>query len=522
MRWALLVVLAVAAVLRLWNVDAVGISHWDAGSYTAGPYGVGPYGKAYILPFYAPPLVPTLCWLAFEAIARVDTAAIVLMAFMGVAGVWAVFALGRALYGPGVALVAAAALAGTEFHVIFSRQPVTDGTYTLLFTLALLSLWKAWWQGERYAYLTAGAWTGACLLTKYHGFFPLVAFGGVLLLLPLARDRRLAPDGALLRGLKGLVLAGLVATIPLAWLVLDIHLNIGIDEFRANRSQWMPELGPWLIPQVGGYVARCLGEWVAWPVLGLALVGYVVMALRRRTADLALLVWTGLFLATLPLYANYPRLLLPLLPPLALAAGLGACTLGSALRRRADGGPGPMAPLLLAALVLAIGAWDGRDALDVSDRGYARAVEWLSTQPADPLPDIFLTQHAILFYAGGGRAGDVAPGDRIPTAHGFLTYDEPGALEVLRRGEFRFLVSDLRALTLPAGFREALVDRELNLQRAKTIPNPLPEPFVVNLEGFAGLDALRRTGDDSAAAVEYREALTHLFIWRHRPGPGDR
>ena len=83
-------------------------------------------------------------------------------------------------------------------------------------------------------------------------------------------------------------------------------------------------------------------------------------------------------------------------------------------------------------------------------------------------------------------------------------------------------MSDLRALTLPAGFREALVDRELNLQRAKTIPNPLPEPFVVNLEGFAGLDALRRTDDDSAAAVEYREALTHLFIWRHRPGPGDR
>ncbi len=497
MKILLAVIALVALTLRLWNVGDVGISHWDAGSYTAGPYGIGPYGKSYILPFYAPPLLPSLTWAAFEVFGRVASVAAVLMALLGVAAVLAVYSLGRRLFGIGPALIGAAALASMSFHVVYSRQPLADAPYVLLFILAIQALWVGWHDGRRSAFLAAGVWTGACLLTKYHGFFPLVVFGLLVLAarVPgLVRPRAEIPGPmpTTLSGIKGLILAGAIVAIPAAWLAWDIGTHIGFDVFRANRQSWIPEMGLWLIPQTAAYVFECLSRWVGVALLVCAAGGYGVMIVRRHPGDVLMLLWTGLFLGTLPLYMNYPRLVLPLLVPLSLAAGVGL----NALIQRLGGAGSLKATGIVVALVLVTGSLRTAPALGVADTGYEAAAEWLIDQGPGELPDLLVTQHAILFYLGD------APNT-------FLALDEPALAETLRTGAFRYLVADLRELQLPEALRESFDRRRPLLQQVATFANPLPEPFVVNLAGFEGLDAL----NDPDTSPERREALGTLRIW---------
>ena len=517
-RLALPVVL-IALALRLWDLQRVGICHWDAGTYTAGALGIGPYAKAKLLLFYAPPMMPALHRLLFALFGISDTLVIGFSALVGALCVAAVWRLGRDLVGDGAALIGAAALAGMEYHIIFSRQPLADGLFTLLFCLAAWALYRGAARGglaplahgpeqvpaadaaggtargaarddtspDRVAWgaaIAGGLATGAALLTKYHGFFPLVLTGGFLLL-------RRRP----LRAWRGLLLAAAIAGLAAAWLALHIRAETGLDAFRANRAQWLREPALYLIPQTLQFIGQALHEWVALPVLLAAAVGFGLMLRRRSDGDVFLLLWVALFLSTLPLYALYPRLLLPLLVPLVLAAGVGLQAVAALLMRRRETGTRTVA--LLAGLLLACGAVASGASFAQPSRGYAEAGAWLAAQGPDPQgrPDLLLAQHSLLFYVRD--AGNP-----------FLTYDEPEGLPALRSGRFRYLVADLRSDVAPE-FAAALA----HLQRVATIDNPLPEPFVVNLEGFRGLDELR--SPDTLPAR--REELSTIRIFA-QPG----
>jgi 4-amino-4-deoxy-L-arabinose transferase-like glycosyltransferase len=312
--WVFALVLAAAVFLRFWNLGSAGISHWDAGTYTAGPLGVGPYAESDLVLFQTPPLVPGLFALAFDVWEPLDTLAIGIVALFGVATVLAVFLAGRNLVGDPAALAGAAALAGMEYHLLFSRQALTDVPFALFLLLAAWAFAAAA-QAQSYRLaIAAGTAAGAAILTKYHGLLAL-AIAGVWTL--VARDRNPRRAWALW------LVACAVAAVPAVWLLVEIDRTIGLAEFRASRREWLSPIGAYLLPMTARLVGRSLYEWVSPFVLAPALWGFLVMLRRRTAGDLLVLVLAGLVLAALPFYRFYPRLLVPLLLPLALAAGVG-------------------------------------------------------------------------------------------------------------------------------------------------------------------------------------------------------
>lgn len=501
-------IVAAGAVLRFWGLGDVGISQWDAGSYLAGPLGLGPYGTYEFLLFYAPPLVPWMHEMLFMLNGGVsDTPAIALHALIGSLTVLATGLVGRRLVGRAAGWVGAAALAGMEYHVIYSRQPLTEAAYTLLFVLAVGAGFVGWRDGHRRDWVICGLWTGTACLVKYHGFFPLIVIAGLVLLgwwQPFRAEERdheepapASPLGA--NSLRGLLLAGLVAAVPATALLVSIANEVGLSAFSVNREQWLPEPGLYLIPQTARYLLACLTAWVSPIVLLAALGGVIALQLRRTPGGVVVLWWLVLFAGTLPLYKNYPRLPVPMLPALALAAGVGLVALASRLRPGIESSARAVA--VLAAFVLAADAVGLHETLSVSDRGYAELAQWLrEAETTDGLagdaPDILVVQHAVLPYLA-------------EDAHPFFCYDDPGAAWALESGDFRHLVFDLRSIHAPefTAWRDAHADEITLVHR---IGNPLPEPFLVNAAGFEALHELQAPDTPEPRLRE----LTEIRVWR--------
>jgi hypothetical protein len=204
--------------------------------------------------------------------------------------------------------------------------------------------------------------------------------------------------------------------------------------------------------------------------------------------------WVALFACSLPLYSNYPRLLLPLLVPLALFAGSGYAWIGSRLAGAASKWATPAA----AAAVFAAGALSARDTLALEDTGYARAAERLAREPATDRPDLVVAQHALFFYLRS-------------SSQPAFSYDEPEAVEALESGRFRFLVTDLRLRHAPL-FRRYLEEHAGELELVASIENPLPGPTLVNSLGFEGREETAERAPDEVSTIR---------IWR-RGSPNER
>lgn len=474
MKPALLLLLLVATVLRFWELGSLGISHWDAGSYVAGPQLIGAYGKDVILPFYAPGMVPFLHGLLLDLFGGALAPVFALHAALGTLTVLVLFLCGRRLVGNVAALLGAAMLAGMEFHVIYSRQPLTDVAFTLLFLCATWALWAAWQQQRLHLWALGGLLVGATFFTKYHGFFPLLLLGGVLAVRHVRALRGGSETAPGRHAWTGLALAAGISALPAAAILWSIHSEIGFEAFRANRAQWLTDLGPTVLAQTARSLTAGLVRWVSPEVLAAAGVGGVILVVRRRAGDQIVLGWLLLFGLTLPIYQNYPRLTLPLLPPLALAAGVGLEALLRRWRTPLDR-TGPQ--LLVVLALLTTGTLGTRDALLIEDRGYAEAAAQLENATGGEHPDLLVTQHAILPYLADAT-------------HPFLTYDEADALEHLRAGHYRHLVFDLRSLRAPE-FLEHLARHRDELQLVAVVDNPIPEPFIANLIGFDRLGQLQ-------------------------------
>ncbi|MEQ8765036.1 MAG: glycosyltransferase family 39 protein [Planctomycetota bacterium] len=496
-RWApWLAALAIFAgtIVRFHDLSSIGISHWDAGTYTAAPLEVGPYGRREILPFYAPPLVPALNGLGFDLFGPKDTVAIAIAAAIGSLTLLAIYRLGAELLGKPAAAFATAAYAAMEYALVYSRQPLTDGPYLLFFTLSVTALAAGLRSGRARSFVIGGLWSGAALLTKYHGFFPLVVLAMVTALSSLGWGGGGPSREPLRRGWKGSWIAGGVVLIPLALLLIWISRTVGIPEFRANRSQWLPDPGLYLVPQTARYVLACLTHWISPITLMMGAAGFVWMLVARRREHLWILAWAALFSATLPMYKNYPRLPLPLTIPIALAAGLAISRLLAVWEHRGHARQAVIASFGAAIVLFGAELWRSRDTLAVTDRGYARAAEVLVADPVSEGRDLLVTQHAILMYLLDSK--------REP-----ICYDEPGAFELLESGNVRYLVVDLRTIHAPR-FRAYLDSSSDSLELVEEIPNPLNEASLVNCAGF---EALEETDPEVLTELET------IRIYRHRP-----
>lgn len=157
---------------------------------------------------YWPPLYPALVAVASLVFRDMEFAGRLVSAIAGALLVIPAHRLARRWYGRRVALVCASLVALHPLLVYYSTMLLTESTYTLVFTCAVVAGWSALTETRARAYAFAGALLGACYLLKPE------AFGFVLLLLVMLAARRLLLKACLRRApvLNALALvAGFVA-----------------------------------------------------------------------------------------------------------------------------------------------------------------------------------------------------------------------------------------------------------------------------------------------------------------------
>jgi 4-amino-4-deoxy-L-arabinose transferase-like glycosyltransferase len=259
----LALILALAILLRLWNIDALGYNSDEAvyagqAAAIAGDPALEPLFPA----FRAHPLLfQTIVSLGYhlgdgELFGRLAAAA------LGVATVYLVFALGSVLFGRTVGLVAGLLLALMPYHVVVTRQVLLDGPMVLWATLALYALARFVQLGRpAWLYSTAAA-LGLAFLTKETS---IVLVGAVYAFLALTPGLRI----------PGRHLAGSVALLSLFITAYPVSLLLaGRTErgggylawqlFRRPNHDW--GFYPTVVPVAIGLLVVCaagLGVWYA-------------------------------------------------------------------------------------------------------------------------------------------------------------------------------------------------------------------------------------------------------------------
>jgi 4-amino-4-deoxy-L-arabinose transferase-like glycosyltransferase len=127
---------------------------------------------------------------------------------------WAVWRLGRELYGPLAALAAVAVLEGIHYYSFTSPKFNHDVIQLPFWALTGMSLWHALSTGKTRHWLLVGLWLGCAWWAKYLVLTLIAALGVFLLFEPEAR-KHLATRGPWL----AIAVALTVAAPNLAWLV---------------------------------------------------------------------------------------------------------------------------------------------------------------------------------------------------------------------------------------------------------------------------------------------------------------
>jgi len=276
-------ILALAAVLRVWQLNHVGFNS-DEAVYSGQAAAIAEDSELEDLfpVFRAHPLLfqtaLSLGWrldlgVGFERFVAAAT---------GVATVYLVYELGKLLYGSRTGLVAALLMALMPYHVVVTRQVLLDGPMTMFATLTLVLLARFVFS-RRPAWLYAsGAAMGLTFLSKETSIVLLCAVYAFLALTPELRVR--LRDLAIALG----VMAVVIAPFPLS-LMMAGHTGTGESYltwqlFRRPNHDWLfyastvPEaLGPlvlaaaaaglWLYRREASWRERLLVCWIAVPVV---------------------------------------------------------------------------------------------------------------------------------------------------------------------------------------------------------------------------------------------------------------
>jgi hypothetical protein len=329
-------------------------------------------------------------WLAVTGVGIVQARLLVI-----VAGALGLAVLGgglrRPLGVPGAAL-AAAALGGSALLLYYGRLAYLEPLVMLWLIVALVVL-----GGQRPSLgtgMVAGLALALAIATKASAGF---AAGGMLAGLAVVEWR----DAGVRRAVMGAVVALLLAA--LAWAVVCALPQPAA--LATDLRIWAPEPLPHslaeLLRRIAAYPTRSDGAIpLALPLLVAGAAGLVVVILRRaaltpsqRRIGAACVGWFAVGMGVLLVVPYRPnRYLVPLLPPLAVLAGLGFALLVTWLGMRRCG------PVAAAACVLAV---------VLAAPGLALQVGWVSATPST-LPGAQARIMAIV-PPGAAIQGDLAP-----------------------------------------------------------------------------------------------------------------
>jgi 4-amino-4-deoxy-L-arabinose transferase-like glycosyltransferase len=331
-------VLALAALLRVWNLDATGFNS-DEAVYTgtAASLSGDPTLQQFFPVFRAHPLLLQTILAGTLGRGIDDFSARVVTAVIGVVCVALTYLLARRLYGPGAGLAAALLLAVMPYHVVVSRQVLLDGLLTLCATGVLYCVVRYVESTSLPWLLAAGAVMGATVLAKETGLVFLGALYGFFALtkgVP-ARARHVLYALA--------VMTAVAAAFPLSVYLAGSHRtgqNYVVWQLfrRANHDPLF-------------YLVTVPGA-VGWAVLAAAAAGLVWLRRQGTWREPLLLWWIAvpvLFFDLWPVKGY--QYLLPIAPVLAVLAGRAlAAVAGLRLPR---GWPAPVASVVLCLAVAA-------------------------------------------------------------------------------------------------------------------------------------------------------------------------
>jgi hypothetical protein len=247
---------------------------------------------------------------------RVFLDARVLTLLLSVGAVAATYAAGRAFFGRGAGLIAAAVMAVAFLPVFYSRQALNDGPAVLPCALGMWAAAAILHGGGRRAYAAGGACVGLAAALKYSDGVIVIAIVAAALAAPNPNWRNLAIGLGIA---AGVAIAAVIVTNPYMftdWGTFTHDLNRQRKFANGGALIGQPERNGWV------YYARSLG-WALglMPVLA-AIAGGVLLAVRRRReawvfGALAILFW--LYMGSQ--HRFYARWMLPIYPALAILAG---------------------------------------------------------------------------------------------------------------------------------------------------------------------------------------------------------
>jgi 4-amino-4-deoxy-L-arabinose transferase-like glycosyltransferase len=307
-RLLLAAILLIAAGLRIWQINAIGLNSDETvyagqGASIASNPDLAPYFPT----FRAHPLL-------FQAILSLGflldgdpVLGRVVAAVLGVATVYVTYLLGRLLYGTRAGLIAAALLAVMPYHVVVTRQILLDGPRTLMSTLTLYLL-------ARYALTERVTWFNAAAAAL--GLAVLCKEDSVILLGAIYAFLALTPG--LRTGIRDLIGAAAILAVIMAAMTIALdwagRTGTGADYVvwqlfrRPNHSLlFYPAVVPVAIG-AGVILAAGVGLWL----------------LRRDASwrETLLLSWIAVPVA---FYQLFPvkgfQYLLPIAPAVAVLAG---------------------------------------------------------------------------------------------------------------------------------------------------------------------------------------------------------
>jgi 4-amino-4-deoxy-L-arabinose transferase-like glycosyltransferase len=262
-----------------------------------------------------------------------------LSACLGVATVWAVYAIGRRMAGRGAGILSALFLALAYLHVRESHFGTVDVPMTFFASLALFLALKGYQDGRTSSFLASAFCAGLAASTKYNAIAVVASTGLAYVLRRLEAPSSPAigkepggtvaagalaapaPVGEMLATAFALVAGFLVGTPYLFWdwkqFVRDSQLEV-----REKMTG-----GPWGDLELGaGWVRHLvfsLPEGLGWAMIAAAAVGSAIALRRRPKTALVLLAfpffwWLGVGKS----HTVFVRYALPLVPPLCVLAAL--------------------------------------------------------------------------------------------------------------------------------------------------------------------------------------------------------
>ena len=357
-------VLALAFLLR-WPVPAPAWSHFDEAAFVVLPLGfwsgdLNPHYFNYpTLQFYlcsslyylyflarslgsAEPVADFIAWRYFVADSDLLAIARNLNTLMSVAAVAATAALGRLLYGPVAAGLAALFLTVLPLSVRFGHLATTDAPAVLWIVLTLWSAVSARQRGGTGHYLAAGAFAGLACATKYPAI--LVAIPA-LAAMAAGRPWRAARRAWVAPAAAAMAFAATSPYVFADWGLFWTHFSdMAQTHLLASSPSTLAPAPSTGLAAVGANFRHGVG--VAGAAVCVAVLPYAVT--RRHWQDLVLAAGVGAFGGLLLLAeSTFTRYALPLAPFAALLMARGVTL--------AARGPGMLAALAL--VVAAEPAW---------------------------------------------------------------------------------------------------------------------------------------------------------------------